>query len=63
VEATVLWPGMEVLTDVRRANLPNKIFTGRVKPPGLDGRRFLFVREFSMSRKEKNHELREKDSR
>jgi len=41
VEATVLWVGMEVPPDVRRANSPNKISTGRLKPPCLDGRRFF----------------------
>ena len=42
MEATVLWVGMVVPPDVRRANSPNKISIGRVKPPRLDGRR-LFV--------------------
>jgi hypothetical protein len=57
VKATVLWVGMDVPPDVRRANSPNKIFTGEAnrRPDGIGG--FCFVREFLMEPKGENHEL------
>jgi hypothetical protein len=54
VKTTVPWTGTEVPSDVRREELAEQNLHRTIETATLMGWRFLFVREFSMSRKEKS---------